>query len=177
MDNNRSTPQPTKRRTVAVLTIAGLAALAIGVLPSAAHHGLPHPELLARGAFTDDVGATVKSKLDGRGTRVVNVRDASDLVVLKITIEAGGIAPWHAHSGPGLLVNIGPGTFTSILSDDCIARDYKAGEALVDPGGRTLHAGRNDSDHEVVLYAIFLGTEGAPVLPAREPPADCDVLS
>jgi quercetin dioxygenase-like cupin family protein len=177
MENNGSITQRTKRRIAVVLTLAGLTALAIGVLPSAADHGLPHPELLARGEFTDDVGATVKVKLDGRATRVVNVRDASDLVVLKITIEAGGIAPWHAHSGPGLLVNTGPGTFTSVLSDDCIPRDYEPGEALVDPGGRTLHAGRNDSNDEVILYAIFLGTEGAPVLPAPEPPSDCDFLS
>jgi quercetin dioxygenase-like cupin family protein len=177
MENNGSITQRTKRRIAAVLTLAGLTALAIGVLPSAADHGLPHPELFARGEFSDDVGATVKVKLDGRGTRVINLRDASDLVVLKITIEAGGIAPWHAHSGPGLLVNAGPGTFTSVISDDCTPRDYKTGQAFVDPGGRTLHAGRNDSDHEVVLYAVFLGTEGPPVLPAPKPPADCDFLS
>lgn len=176
MDNQRPTRRTPRWRIVTVLALAGLAALATGVLPSTADHLLPHPELLARGTFVDDVGATVKVKLDGQRTQVINMRDASDLVILKITIQPGGKAPWHAHSGPGLLINMGEGTFTSILSDDCIPRDYKKGEAFVDPGGGVLHAGRNDSTEDVVLHAVFLGTTGPPVNPAPTP-AGCDALS
>jgi quercetin dioxygenase-like cupin family protein len=146
-----------------------LAALAMGAQPSAADHGLPHVEPLARGTFLDDVAVQVRSRVIGAGTRVLNLRDASDLVVLRVTIEPGGIAPWHGHSGTGLLVNMGPGTLTNMLSDECIPRQFYPGEAFIDPGHGVAHAVRNDSSEEVVLFAIFVGVEGAPVDPEPGP--------
>jgi quercetin dioxygenase-like cupin family protein len=146
-----------------------LAALAMGAQPSAADHGLPHVELLARGSFFDDVAVQVRSRAIGAGARVLNLRDASDLVVLRVTIEPGGIAPWHGHSGTGLLVNMGPGTLTNMLSDECIPRQFYPGEAFIDPGHGVAHAVRNDSSEEVVLFAIFVGVEGAPVDPEPGP--------
>jgi hypothetical protein len=162
-----------RRRVVAVLAIIAVAAPAVGVLPSAADHGGPHLEPLARGSFSDDVAASIRAKLDGRRTHVRNVSDASDVVVLRITIDDGARAGWHGHTGPGILVNTGPGTFTSVISDDCVPREYGPGEALVDPGQGTLHAGWNASGETVVLYAIFLGIADGPVFPA-DPPDDCD---
>jgi hypothetical protein len=161
------------RRLAALAAIAALAVLAVGVQPSAADHGLPHSEALARGTFLDAVSAQLKVKQDGRGTRVMNVKDASDVVILKITIHDEAIAPWHAHWGPGILINAGPGTLTSVLSDDCVPRQVGPGKAVVDPGGNVLHAAVNTSGQDLVLYAFFLCVEGGPVLPA-EPPADCD---
>jgi quercetin dioxygenase-like cupin family protein len=162
------------RRLGGLLVLVALAVAAIGVLPSAADHGLPHVEPLARGTFTDDVAATIKVKLDGRRTHVRNLRDASDAMVLQITIAPGAHAPWHTHAGPGILVNAGPGTLTNVVADDCVPRDYGPGEAFVDPGHGSLHAARNDSDHDVVLYAMFFGIANGPVIPAPEPPDDCD---
>jgi hypothetical protein len=172
-------PSPTnhnhnRKRRLSLLSLIALATLVIGVWPSAADHGLPHPEPLARGTFTDDVGATIQLKLDGRRTQVLKLRDASDIQIVKITLEPGAHAPWHDHSGPALLVNQGPGTFTSIHANDCVPRDYGPQEALVDPGQGNAHAGRNDSDQDVVIFAVFLGVENGPVLPITEPVEGCE---
>jgi quercetin dioxygenase-like cupin family protein len=176
MDERVNKSGSSKRRLAGLLALLAAATLAVGVLPSAANHGVPHAVPLARGSFAhDDVGAKIKVKLDGRRTDVIDLKDASDLVFLEITIHDGAQAPWHTHSGPAFLVNNGPGTLTSILSDDCTPRHYGPGEALVDPGQGTLHAAFNDSGQDLVVYAVFLGVDNGPVLPT-EPPADCELL-
>ena len=158
-----------RRRRLSLLALVALAALTIGVWPSAADHGLPHAESLTRGTFTDDVGTTIQLKQDGRRTQNLKLRDASDIQIVKITLEPGAHAPWHDHSGPALLVNEGPGTFTSIHANDCVPREYGPGEALIDPGQGNAHAGRNDSEKDVVIFAVFLGVETTPVLPIPSP--------
>jgi quercetin dioxygenase-like cupin family protein len=165
-----------RTRTLLLLLSAAVACavLIVGVQRAAADHGLPHPELIARGSFTDGVAAQIRAKVDPYGTQVANVQDASDLVILKITIHDGAIAPWHTHTGPGLLVNAGPGTLTSIDAN-CTVREYPAGTALVDIGQGSPHAAFNHSGQDLVLYATFVGVEGAPVIPAG-PPANCDAL-
>lgn len=163
--------QQTRHLHRASATAAGLALAALGIfaLPSTADHGFPHLEQLARGTFLDDVALTVRNKVAGRATHVVNIRDGSDLVVLRITIEAGGIAPWHGHTGTGFLVNMGPGTLTNFVGDDCVPREFYPGEAFVDPGHGVLHAVRNDSPEDIVLVATFFGVEDAPVAPEPAP--------
>jgi quercetin dioxygenase-like cupin family protein len=160
--------------TVLVSATLAVAVLVVGVQRAAADHGLPHPELIARGSFVDDVAAQIRTKVDGRGTQVANVNDASDMVILKITIHDGAIAPWHTHTGPGLLINAGPGTLTSI-DGDCLVRKYPAGAALVDIGQGVPHAAFNHSGQDLVLYATFVGVQGAPVISA-DPPPNCDAL-
>jgi quercetin dioxygenase-like cupin family protein len=95
------------------------------------------------------------------------------VVFLEITIHDGARVPWHAHSGPGILVNTGPGTLTSVFGGDCVVREYGPGQAFVDHGGGTFHAAINDSGSDLVLYAVFLGVDNGPVLPA-DPPPGCD---
>lgn len=158
--------------TIIVSLIAAIG-LGVGMLPVLADHGLPHVVQLARGTFTDDVAAQVRVKLDGRQTQAINVKDASDAVVVQITIHDGAIAPWHTHPSPGLLVNAGPGTLTSFIGDDCVPREYGPGEALVDPGQGTLHAAFNDSGEDLVLYGFFVGVGNGFAVPA-DPPAGCD---
>jgi len=165
-----------RRRIGKTAARAALMTLAISPVPALADHGLPHIEQLARGAFFDDVAATFRAKV-GQSTRAVNLRDASDLVVLRITIEAGGLGPWHTHSGTGFLVNLGPGTLTNVIGDECMPRQYFPGEAFADPGNGTLHAVRNDSDQEVVLMAVFFGIEDGPVTPAPEGENECAFLN
>jgi quercetin dioxygenase-like cupin family protein len=161
-------------RAAVVAGVLGAGAC-IAAVPLWADHGLPHPELLGRGTFIDDVGLTVRNKIAGRGTGVVHMQDSSDLVVLRISIQAGGIAPWHGHTGVGFLVNLGPGVVTNYVGEDCEPRQFYPGDAFVDPGHGDLHAVRNDSNAEVVILATFLGVEGAPVIP--EPgPSHCNVL-
>jgi hypothetical protein len=165
----------TSRRTAACAAVLGAVTLAAAAIPSRADHGLPHVEVLARGTFLDDVAMTVRNKIAGRATHVVQIRDSSDLVVLRITIEPGGVAPWHTHSGTGFLVNLGPGILTNYIGDDCVPRQFLPNEAFVDPGHGDVHAVRNDSADEVVLLATFLGVEGAPVIPVPAPHS-CPVL-
>ena len=156
-------------RFLAAVAFVGSALSALG------DHQLPHVEVLARGTFLDDVGLTIRNKISGRSTHVVQMSDASDQVVLRITIEPGGIAPWHNHTGTGFLVNTGPGTLTNYIGDECIPREFYPGEAFVDPGHGYPHAVRNDSSEPVVLIAAFLGVEEAPVSPGSDP-SECDIF-
>jgi quercetin dioxygenase-like cupin family protein len=162
-----------RRRTTALLALIGLTVLVVGVLPAAGDHG-PHPQLLARGSFVDEVPAQIRIKPDKGGRQVINLKDASDLVFLQFGIADGVQAPWHTHSGPGLLVNLGPGTLTSLIGDDCVPQEYPPGTAFVDPGQGTPHAAVNNSGHDLVLYVVFLGVGNGPVLPT-DPPADCSL--
>ena len=157
------------------LSIGLGACAALAPLYAAAEHGFPHPELLGRGTFFEDVGVKFKIKgMDG-GTEVLQLEDGSDMVVLRITLHAGAIAPWHTHTGPGTLINLGPGTLTNVVGDECMPRMYLPGDAFVDPGVGEPHAARNDSAEDVVLLAVFYGIEGGPVIPAT-PPEGCDFL-
>lgn len=160
-------------RIAAVLALLGLAVLAFGVPPAAGVHGGPHVAVLGRGTFTDNVGATIKLKLDGRATNVVNMRDASDAVFAEITVPDGAAFPWHTHPGAVLVTNIGPGTFTFVNASDCVLRTYGQGEAFVDPGQGNVHTGFNNSGQDLVLYAVFLDVTNGLVIPA-DGPEDCD---
>lgn len=166
---------PTRRRIVAVLAVVAVVALAFGVAPSGAEHGGPHPHLdtLARGAFTDQVDAQIRLKLDGQRTRVMNVRDASDIVVAEIAVPDGARFPWHTHPGPVLVTVTGEGTLTYVNADDCVLRHYGGGTAFVDPGQGNVHTAFNDSGHDVVLYATFLDISNGLTTPVAAP-ADCD---
>jgi quercetin dioxygenase-like cupin family protein len=135
-------------------------------------HGAPHPTLLARGPFLDQVSTLIRVKPDGEPVQIMNVLDASEIVLLRILIEPGVTAPWHAHWGPGLIVNAGPGTLRTVSSHDCLVRELPPGSAIIDQGGDHLHAARNDSNQDVVLYVTFLGVPPgqSPVVPAPPPP-------
>ena len=157
----------TKTMTIVVSLVVGSSALG--------DHQLPHVEMLARGTFLDDVGLTIRNKTSGRSTHVVQMSNASDQVVLRITIEPGGIAPWHNHTGTGFLVNTGPGVLTNFIGDECIPREFYPGDAFVDPGHGEVHAVRNDSAEPVVLIATFLGVQGVPVSPGSDP-SECGIF-
>jgi quercetin dioxygenase-like cupin family protein len=155
-----------------------LVTLLVGTIatpPALADHGGPHVNPLGQGTFVDDVSAAFKLKGIGEGTTVLKLKDASDMVVLHITIESGGIGGWHTHGGTGTLINLGPGVLTNAVGDDCEPHYYMANEAFVDPGDGELHAVRNDSEDPVELIAVFYGVDGPPVSPA-EAPHDCEFV-
>jgi quercetin dioxygenase-like cupin family protein len=178
LTNSRHGAEHRRAFVVGVISLAAVGALVllvagIGVPASAADHGAPHVEPLTRNSFVDDVAVQVQVRTDTL-TVERSLEDASDVVVARITIGPGVVAPWHTHHGPAFLLNTGPGTLTSVLADDCQPRDYPAGAAFLDPGSGSLHAAVNNGAEEVVLYAIFLGVSNGPVIPA-EPPTDCEV--
>lgn len=170
------------------LVVAGLAAVlvataAVGMLPAEAEQHRPEPPAPAepitqRAEFTDDVAIQIRKKFDGRGTDVMNMRDASNAVVAEFTLGPDEVFPWHTHPGP-VVVNIADGdddgAFVYILADDCVEREYDAGQALIDAGGDNVHSAYNPSDSEdtVVIATILGAPDGAPLTqPVSDDEAD-----
>jgi hypothetical protein len=112
--------------------------------------------LTARHEFTDDIAVQVRVRPDGRPTKVVNIKDASNIAVLRFTVQPGVRFPWHSH--PGLvLVTITQGDLVFVYADDCIQRPYPQGTAFVDPGFGNVHYAFNPTGEPTVLVATFLG--------------------
>ena len=111
--------------------------------------------LTGRHEFTDDIAAQIRLKPDGRPLKVVNLHDASSMVVLKITVQPGARFPWHTHPGP-VMVAVTQGDLVYVYGDDCVERTYPTGTALVDPGFN-VHFAFNPSGRETVLIATFIG--------------------
>ena len=162
-----SFPYRSRTRGVGLLAAVALAlglALTVAVVafaPGAEADNEPPPigiePLTAEGErneFTDDVRMQVRAKPDGRPMGVANLRDASNMVVLEITVQPGARFPWHTHPGP-VLVAVKEGDFEFIFADDCVRRPYEAGEAFVDLG-KDVHMARNPGETETVLIATFL---------------------
>jgi quercetin dioxygenase-like cupin family protein len=166
------------RKRVAALAAALVAVLLIGgsVLPSAAQEPPPPIAtefLTGRAVFTDDVDLQVKIKLDGKATKVINVKDPSRTVVARFTVQPGAQFPWHTHRGP-VVVNVTEGELVYVGAEDCVEREYPAGSAFVDPGHGHVHSAFNPTDDVTVFVATFFEApaEGPLLIPA-EAPADC----
>lgn len=122
--------------------------------------------LTSRHEFTDDIAVQVRVGPRGRPTDVVNLRDASNMAVLRFTVQPGVRFPWHSH--PGLvMVTVTQGELIFVYADDCVERRYPAGTAFVDPGFGNVHYARNPTGGETVLVATFLGlpASGAVTIP------------
>jgi quercetin dioxygenase-like cupin family protein len=168
------------RKRVAALAAALVAVLLIGgnVLPSAAQEPPPPIAtefLTGRAVFTDDVDLQVKIKLDGKATKVINVKDPSRTVVARFTVQPGAQFPWHTHRGP-VVVNVTEGELVYVGAEDCVEREYPAGTAFVDPGHGHVHSAFNPTDDVTVFVATFFEApaEGPLLIPA-ETPADCAI--
>ena len=117
--------------------------------------------LTLRHAFTDDVAVQVRVKPDGRSTEVVNLKDASNIAVVKFTIQPGVRFPWHSH--PGLvMVTVTQGSLVFVYANDCVQRPYPTGTAFVDPGFGNVHYAFNPTAGETIIVATFLGIPPAP---------------
>jgi quercetin dioxygenase-like cupin family protein len=155
-----------KRRTT-ILSITALVvaiALTFAILPSMAQVTPPAiavEELTSvdgaavRGGFTDDVAAQLRTKLDGRATGVINVKDPSRVAVARITVQPGAQFPWHTHHGP-VVVSVVQGELVYVNADDCVEREYRAGSAFIDPGRGNVHTAFNRGPGVTVLAATFL---------------------
>jgi quercetin dioxygenase-like cupin family protein len=126
-----------------------------------AEHGQPHLDVLARSSFPDQVSGHFLMRLHGsHPTRVVHLNNASDVVVIKVTIPPGGFINWHTHPGPGT-VAVAEGTLTITYAHDCTARDYDKGQAFLDPGSM-VHRADNNGATDVIAYVTFLGIPPGP---------------
>jgi hypothetical protein len=117
--------------------------------------------LTLRHAFTDDVAVQVRVKPEGRSTEVINLNDASNIAVVKFTVQPGVRFPWHSH--PGLvMVSVTQGELVFVYADDCMQRPYPTGTAFVDPGFGNVHYAFNRTAGETIIVATFLGVPPAP---------------
>lgn len=164
-------------------TVIGLAclALALGMAlaapPSHGSHATPQgpitAELLSgRAEFTDAVTGQLRVKLDGQGTRVLNMKDPSRTIVARITVPAGAHFPWHTHPGP-VVVNVTQGELVYQNASDCVERRYPTDTAFIDPGRGNVHTAWNPTDGTTVLVATFfeVPATGLLTIPAEE--GDC----
>ena len=156
-------------RHARMLVAMSAAAVAGGLLTgsvSAQPELTSYAPITERLAFDGAVSMTVTQHLDGLDPQEVEIADATHLTVSEVTIQPGGIFPWHTHPAT-VLVGIKEGDFVFVLAEDCVEREYAAGSALVDPGD-TVHTAYNPSeDIETVVVATFLGApaEGDLTLP------------
>lgn len=166
MEQQQPTHTATSTRSRARVALVAVLALAVVAVAGGLAAGQEEPNpievelLTSRATFTDDVAVQIRNKFDGHGTDVINLRDASNIVIARLTIQPGAVFPWHTHPGP-VLINIADGdnkgAFVYVLADDCVEREYAPGEALVDAGGDNVHSAYNPSDtHETVVIATFL---------------------
>jgi hypothetical protein len=125
--------------------------------------------LTQRHEFTDKVAVQVRVKPAGRATEVINVGDASNMAVLRFTVQPGVRFPWHSHPGV-VLVSVTEGELVFVYADDCIQRRYPVGTAFVDPGFGNIHYAFNPTAGETVVVATFLGVPptGPLTLPASD---------
>jgi quercetin dioxygenase-like cupin family protein len=172
--------------TLLTATLIGISAVAFAVLPSTAQNALPPiavQELTAaegvsvRGAFTDEVAAQIRLKLDGRRTDVLNLSDPSRVAVARLVVQPGAQFPWHTHHGP-VVVNVVEGELVYVNANDCVERPYAAGTAFIDPGRGNVHTAYNRTASPTVLLATFLEAPASGPLTLTagvQAPADCSV--
>jgi quercetin dioxygenase-like cupin family protein len=134
--------------------IAVTAPVAVATPPSGI---LPPPDtaVLARGSFADPTDIKLKIKT-AQGQEVINVNNAQETVVQKITIAPGGHTGWHSHPGPVVVV-IAQGAISFYDGEDptCAPRVYTAGKAFVDSGQGHVHIARNEGFENLVLLATY----------------------
>jgi hypothetical protein len=117
--------------------------------------------LTLRHAFTDDVDVQLRVKPVQRPTEVINLQDASNIAVVRFTVQPGVRFPWHSHPGV-VMVSVTQGELVFVYADDCVQRQYPVGTAFVDPGFGNVHYAFNPTAGETVVVATFLGVPPAP---------------
>ncbi|TYL36801.1 cupin [Natronococcus pandeyae] len=128
-------------------------------------------EVIAEHAsFPDDVAATFEITYpdDDEEPVVVDLDDASTVVLAEATWEEGARSGWHRHPGTSI-VRMLEGEIEHMMEDDCAPRTYSAGDAWIDPG----YVHRADSEDGARAHATFLGIpDGEPATEWVEP-VDC----
>lgn len=179
---HRGSPARRGRALVTTLVVVGLVVLALtgfgatAAGPGEHRHGeITTTAIGPRSQFTDDVTALIPFRFDGQDGQVITLEDASRIATLEITIPPGAVYPWHTHPGP-VLINVAEGEFVYRLAEDCVDREYQAGEALLDAGGDNVHTAYNPGTTSTTVIATVLGApaDGPLMVPAvLPPPAVC----
>jgi quercetin dioxygenase-like cupin family protein len=143
---------------VAIVAAASSVAVAAILTPSS----MVTSVIFARAGFADQTD--IKFKIKGQGQEVINVNNAGDTVMQKITIAPGGHTGWHSHPGP-VVVLIAAGEMSFYDSEDptCTARTYATGQAFIDSGQGHVHIARNEGSVPLEIYVTYFDvTPGVP---------------
>ncbi len=171
--------------TVALVALA-VAALLVALIATGTgadepHHGIDGPtgvtvELLTSGSFVDDVAAQFRLRYDepgaNRGVTVMNLREAGDVVVAKVTFEPGGSLGWHTHPGSSV-VSIDKGELEVTNASDCLTRTYGKNTVWIDPGQGNVHNAVNPGTTDTVAYVTFFGVPEDEPATEHVAPVDC----
>ena len=127
-------------------------------------------EILAPHApFPDDLAAKFSLiHAEQGGDEIINdMSDASTMIVAEVNWdELGSTSGWHYHPGIAL-VTIVEGELEVTMKDDCIPRNYEAGEAWLDPGD--IHKAIAVSDGVKAMVAFLGIPDGEPATVWVEP--------
>ncbi|WP_137283824.1 cupin domain-containing protein [Halorussus salinisoli] len=137
------------------------------------HDGFEVEILGEPAAFSDDVAATFEltfADAEDEEPIVIEMDDASNVIVAEATWTEGARSGWHQHPGMSI-VHMVEGEIEFTIADDCVTRTYEAGDAWIDPGA--VHTA--DSEDGARAYVIFLGIpEGEPATESIDPESvDC----
>jgi quercetin dioxygenase-like cupin family protein len=121
--------------------------------------------------FADDVAARFCVDYADNGdtpTEVVDLEDASSVIVAEATWTEGARSGWHRHPGMSI-VTMTEGEIEHTMEGDCVPRTYAAGDAWIDPG----HVHKADSDDGARAYVTFLGIPDGEPATEWVPPVEC----
>lgn len=104
----------------------------------------------------------------------LDVAPPSQLTVQEVTIQPGGVAPWHTHPGAeNSVVTAGQLTLTIATDPGCAPRHVAPGQAFDIPAN-TPHTARNDGTTPVTLFVTYLGNQpGATLVNPVARPSGC----
>ncbi|MFC7098077.1 cupin domain-containing protein [Halobaculum marinum] len=130
-------------------------------------------EVLApHASFVGDVAAAFSVWYDDGETELGLVKDASTVLVARVTIAPNGTSGWHVHPGP-VLVSVVEGTIDITIDEDCRTRTFGTGEAYLDTGTHAEVATNPSETDPAVLYAVFLGVPDGESPTNWVEPRDC----
>ncbi len=95
----------------------------------------------------DDVLAMIDLTPKGAGFEGYTLR------LRKLTIEPGGVVPWHVHDQRASNITITEGAITEYSSTCSVPIEYKTGDSVAEFGPQLAHWWKNNTDKVAVIIA------------------------
>lgn len=197
---HRDGHQRISTRTLALITVAFIAAVIAAAAFATPPSGIAGGPILARGTATETlvigtpkmvtVTKPVKIRIGGKTyTRRVKVQvesverlmvcgaqSACDTAFQQVTLNPGGHTGWHTHPGPTFVaVTQGEGTLYQGAGSGCTGHKYSPGSGFFQPS-TDVHTLRNEGSAPLVVYAFYAlpaGTANTSIRADQPVPANC----
>ena len=131
---------------IAASAVAGLSSAVAGECPADTKNAAVRaPDAHAAKGVTDTVLAAIDLAKEP-----ANIKDRQ-LRFRKLTIEPGGIVPWHSHGDRPAIIYIAEGEIVEYASNCAVPIMHKAGEIRPETSG-TAHWWQNLGDKTVILF-------------------------